>query len=183
MPATTLIIGSLWFVVAAAHLLLTLVHQTYLHMLQCLYVYCPTNNPYHFLELNMSKLGCLCGAVIYDQTDNLPYKGKILRDQHTEQFYDEMLVRVNAFVAAIREGRREEWLASQMSALNPIRLSDDEIIHDLIFAFFLRYSLDIYQCETCGRIWIQEHPTSNHFRSFTPDATWEGTLAAESQTT
>lgn len=30
----------------------------------------------------MSKLGCVCGHVIRDQTDNLPYKGFILRDKH-----------------------------------------------------------------------------------------------------
>ena len=35
----------------------------------------------------MSKLGCVCGHVIRDQTDDIAYKARFVRDQDYEGFY------------------------------------------------------------------------------------------------
>ena len=34
----------------------------------------------------MSKFLCICGHIIVDQTDYMPYKGTILKDEDKEEF-------------------------------------------------------------------------------------------------
>jgi hypothetical protein len=129
-------------------------------------------------EQLMSRLGCLCGNIIRDQTDFLPYKGKILRDQHTDQFHDIVAQEIASFIAAISEGKRNKWIEEHFSHQYPLNIDNVGIIHDIVVRHFInQYILDIYQCENCGRIWIQESPTSNQFRSFYPDSVWKETLA------
>jgi len=36
----------------------------------------------------MSKLGCVCGHVIVDQTDQIPYKASFITDVDLFDFYD-----------------------------------------------------------------------------------------------
>ena len=48
----------------------------------------------------MSKLSCVCGYVIRDQQGNLPYKGRIIRDQHLESLFDSVVEDLNKFISA-----------------------------------------------------------------------------------
>src|SRR5262245_40849344 len=61
-------------------------------------------------EAQMSKLCWSCGHVIRDQTDNLPYKGHVLRDFDTEAVYDAVERECEALIAAVVAGDRESWL-------------------------------------------------------------------------
>jgi hypothetical protein len=117
----------------------------------------------------MSKLGCACGNVIYDQTDDLPYKGKIIRDKHSGAEFEEMVGVVASYVQAAREGKSQDWLMRRDEEYAKLGLDDTSIIYDLISLFFLDNSLDIYQCDECGRIHIQKE--NNRFISFKPEPT------------
>lgn len=118
----------------------------------------------------MSKLGCPCGYTISDNTDNLPYKGLIIRDQDYESVFDSMSEDIAAFIRALLEGKRQEWLGERYSQdYAGLNLEDSEVVHDLITGYLLRRGLDIYQCERCGRIHIEDRKNKNHFFPFSAD--------------
>jgi hypothetical protein len=126
----------------------------------------------------MAKLRCQCGHLIVDQADNLAYKGRILRDQDADQFFDQVSHTIATFVSALGEGTQQTWLVNHFTDVYPADATPEEVIHDLMAgAFLLRYSLTSYQCEQCGRIWIQEQPRAQAFRSFAPDRDWKDTFS------
>jgi hypothetical protein len=126
----------------------------------------------------MAKLRCECGYLIVDQADNLAYKGRILRDQVADRFFDRTANDIAMFVEAILKGKRQDWLVDHFTDVYPADTDTAGVIHDIIAGYFiLKESIMIYQCEQCGRIWIQEQARSNNFRSFVPDSAWKGTLA------
>jgi hypothetical protein len=50
----------------------------------------------------------------------------------------------------------------------PTDLNKSQMIHDLLTSYLANKTQTIYECENCGRIWIQVGQT-NQFRSFYPD--------------
>ena len=132
----------------------------------------------------MASLRCRCGHVIRDQADNLPYKGRIVRDQDQDRFLGEVSHDIAEFVTALVEGTAQPWLANHFFATDayPGETGPEGVIHDLLAgAFLLSYSLTTYQCEQCGRVWIQEQPGSPAFRSFAPDHEWKDTFAVRAR--
>ncbi|HEV2803278.1 MAG TPA: hypothetical protein VGW12_22650 [Pyrinomonadaceae bacterium] len=121
----------------------------------------------------MSKLGCECGSTISDTTDNIPYKGAIIRDQDKEALYDQMASDLNAFMKAVLQDKRDEWLRHYFLPGYPVEnIKDEEVFSDILFRYVISPSLDIYQCMECGSIKIQTEAASNTFASFTARA-WE----------
>jgi hypothetical protein len=85
---------------------------------------------------------------------------------------------VATFQDAVRSGQKMEWIEQNFSSQYPRDLPDEAIIHDLLMSLLLgKYSITLYQCEVCGRLWIQEPHGTEKFRSFMPEGIWEGTLA------
>ena len=115
----------------------------------------------------MSKLGCICGHTIVDQTDNIPYKAKFIRDEDAESSWT-YSGDIAAFIKAIQQGERERWLAAYFSPAYPASISDDEIIFDIVSMHQRNLAGDIYQCTNCGRIKIQMG-TSDVYASFKPE--------------
>jgi hypothetical protein len=115
----------------------------------------------------MSKLGCICGHVIRDQTDFIPYKARFLRDQDDESHAAYIEV-VNTFIEAIKTGKRAQWITNHFSAGYPSDLSDANIISDIISQYDVNFQGDLYQCENCGRVKIQVQD-KNLFASFSPE--------------
>ena len=115
----------------------------------------------------MSKLGCICGHVIRDQTDDIPYKARFIRDQDYEGFYaytDD----IAAFIAAIEAGQRTEWIRRYFSNSYPTDLPNASIISDIVSSYEVDYEGGLYQCENCGRVKIQVQD-KNLFASFAPE--------------
>jgi hypothetical protein len=116
----------------------------------------------------MSKLGCECGGIISDTTDNIPYKGSIIRDQDDEALYDSMAADIGAFINALLQGEREKWIRGYFLPGYPVEgIGDEEVVSDIFSRHLLPRRLDIYQCMECGSIKIQKAPESNEFSSFT----------------
>jgi hypothetical protein len=124
----------------------------------------------------MSKLGCECGNVISDTTDNIPYKGVIIRDQDVERvFYDGIANDINEFIEAISQGKREEWMREYFLSGYPFsEVNNLGVISDIISLHFIKRELDIYQCMSCGSIKIQNGSSSNMFSSFAAKKWLEG---------
>ncbi len=121
----------------------------------------------------MSKLGCICGHTIVDQTDNIPYKASFIRDEDLERTYDHY-DDVDAFINAIKNGERQKWLDKYFGKGLYTNISDSSVINDIIRRYISRFESDIFLCENCGRIKIQNGNT-NMYTSFLPeDNNWTG---------
>ncbi|MBI3650379.1 MAG: hypothetical protein HY231_04960 [Acidobacteria bacterium] len=126
----------------------------------------------------MSKLGCDCGGIISDTTDNIPYKGAIIRDQDEEILYQNISKDINAFIDALLQDKRAEWIRSYFSLGYPVEsIKNEEVVSDILSGHTIRAELDLYQCMECGSIKIQESPESHRFKSFTASAWKKGSTS------
>ena len=106
------------------------------------------------------KLGCVCGHVISDITDNLPYKASFRLDVDEDAFYEKIMEGFRSFLQAIREDRRNEWLKEWCSESGyegyvRLNLSDEDVFHDFLSGLLISCERTIYQCTECGRIHIE----------------------------
>lgn len=125
------------------------------------------------------KISCKCGHWIVDQTDYLPYKGMIIRDQDEEDVMQQISDDVVSFINAIVAGRREHWIKERYEGIGD-ELDDDNVVADILTRCWAARSLDIYQCEECGRVFIDKYTRSGEMRCFTPEEEdWAGTLKSE----
>lgn len=129
----------------------------------------------------MSKLGCICGHTIVDQTDDLPYKADFIRNQDADTV-DQRTSDIASFIEAIKNGKREEWLYSYFGTDTHISESDESAVFYIILKNTSKYESLIYQCGNCGRIKIQVG-NSNNYLSFAPeDKGWADLFKGLSQT-
>ncbi|MYN05567.1 hypothetical protein GTP41_26090 [Pseudoduganella sp. DS3] len=114
----------------------------------------------------MSKLGCLCGHVIRDQSDSLPYKAAFIRDRDDQFLFDQ----ITKDAAKFTEAASVEGMAPHIAAQLPdgASITATELFVDRISSAFAGLASDMYECESCGRIWLQKKGT-NTFVSFKPD--------------
>ncbi|MCU0121758.1 hypothetical protein N8H74_26150 [Pseudomonas sp. B2M1-30] len=98
----------------------------------------------------MSKLGCKCGYVIVDQTDSLPYKARLLRDEAEEAYWREFERQIKTFVAAVEAGDKACYVA-EYGTHSPWIKSSDLLINRLS-SIQAHHETTIYECKGCGRL-------------------------------
>jgi hypothetical protein len=96
------------------------------------------------------KFLCECGHTIRDQTDYLPYKALFLRDEDREPF-------LNAVEAIVRER-----LADAPDGTAPWKFPL------ACMRAVVAYTLHIYECEACGRLWVEQKRGSDQLVEFIP---------------
>ncbi|NNP71708.1 hypothetical protein A7P53_04395 [Acinetobacter defluvii] len=96
----------------------------------------------------MSKLGCTCGHVIRDNTDDLPHKASFIPDKLDYQILDEIQTRIENYKEKLNLGEKVY----------------DDYLFDLISTVDLKFRKDIYECINCGRLWLQT--ASGNFISY-----------------
>jgi hypothetical protein len=111
----------------------------------------------------VSKLGCTCGHVIHDQTDYLPYKGQVLKDQDHEVFFASIADALVEYLAGVRSGDLAEWSRKWPFLRGK---TDEHVAWSLMGWFWRRFAVDVYECEQCGRLWVQEGTESQQFVPF-----------------
>ena len=132
----------------------------------------------------MSKFGCVCGYTIVDQTDNLPYKAHIREDEDTQKPIELLVDVLTRLLDARQQGRQAEFIRQfelsrgagesyaegEANALrdNPL----EEVLFHVIFPFWNNYDRPIYECEQCGRLWLQLGTNHRNIRwvSYLPEA-------------
>ena len=125
----------------------------------------------------MSKLTCICGHVIIDQKENLPYKGEYIADQDYEQLFEEFFPFLSELIVAREQGRINEFLERKFTDLYPKDLELQSIISD---AFPLtKYERTMYECEVCGRLWVETEVHSNNFVSYLPETSIRGIFKSQ----
>ena len=112
----------------------------------------------------MSKLGCICGNTIVDQSDNLDNKAYFIRDQDYEKS-ENYTEDIESFINAVKNDNREKWTEKYFGSEVYKNLSSSIVIQDIISRYKLKYESTIYQCKKCGSIKV-EIGTTNIFASF-----------------
>ena len=123
----------------------------------------------------MSKLTCRCGNVISDTVYPCPTEGTVTGQEDFERLQDESMKAVGAFVAALLGGRRDEWIRGFFLSGYPTDIPDESVISDIISQFEVKRRKSVAECDRCGRLWVQQRPFENRYRSYVPD---EGGYAA-----
>jgi hypothetical protein len=93
------------------------------------------------------KIGCHCGAVIVDHTDDLPHKGHLIPDQEWFATSDAIDDEVIDLVA---EGRLNK-----------------EAAHRLVLQIIRRPARLMWQCPACGRLYVDS--LDGQLRCFVPE--------------
>ncbi|WP_053230725.1 hypothetical protein [Sandaracinus amylolyticus] len=124
------------------------------------------------------KLVCPCGAIIVDQTDDLPYRADIIPHQDWEPLWGELHRTLRALVAATVAGTREEWIRGTMGPGYPLHPSAEDVVSDLLGALRTELTRHAYQCEECGRLLVQDPADLRRFHSFAPEGDGSASLLA-----
>lgn len=128
----------------------------------------------------MSKLACTCGNIIRDQTDSLPYKASLIKDQQEERFIADLAQEMNALLTAAKAGSLETHLNEQYGN-TPWSPKATEVCYDIIGSTLLSNSVMAYECQSCGKLWIQKGV--NSFVPFNPESgAYEAVLSSDSST-
>lgn len=125
----------------------------------------------------MGKLGCKCGHTIVDQSDSLAYKAQLIPDKCFYEFFDRIEQAIVELIEATKNNKREDWIKRKFpSSSYPMDLRDEQMIDDLFDSYYSDLKKDIFQCENCGRIYIEQK--NNQFISFLPESDdWQNTLS------
>ena len=115
----------------------------------------------------MSKLQCICGELIRDNTDQLPYKGYVFTDIEFFGLFEKMSKDIAGFIQARLDGHEERWLAEYFKGES--KMTDEDLVHTIIARHLIHSNMDAYQCPKCGRIHIERRDNSQRFDSFAPD--------------
>ena len=115
----------------------------------------------------MSKLACTCGNIIRDQTDSLPHKASIIKDQQEENFIQDLAQEMNSLLIAEKAGNLEAYLDKRYGN-TPWRPKAAEACYDIIGSALLNSSIMAYECQSCGKLWVQKGVSS--FMPFNPES-------------
>jgi hypothetical protein len=95
------------------------------------------------------KFQCYCGHVIRDQTDYLPCKGSLLRDEDDERFWDAAELALHA---------PEPTNSTRSSVyLRAIRA-------------WLAHTVRAFECVACGRLYLERERGTDPMVSFVPES-------------
>ncbi|WP_152487837.1 MULTISPECIES: hypothetical protein [unclassified Pseudomonas] len=115
----------------------------------------------------MSKLACTCGHIIRDQTDSLSYKASLIKDQQEEEFIQNLAQEINSLLTAAKAGNLEAHLDERYGN-TPWRPKTAEVCYDIIGSALLSNSIMAYECQLCGKLWVQKEV--NSFMPFNPES-------------
>jgi hypothetical protein len=122
----------------------------------------------------MSKLACTCGNIIRDQTDFLPYKARWISDQDEDDFHHTLATVMAEAASALQQGKWQDFLNRQFTSEYPRDLDVQNVLSDLLTSVLIRFSRVLYECEECGRLWLQAE--GNQFLPFLPEQPQRGVL-------
>ncbi|GCE11972.1 hypothetical protein [Tengunoibacter tsumagoiensis] len=128
----------------------------------------------------MSKFLCHCGYIIRDQTDYLPYKAYFFLDADTNQSFERFYTYLHDLQIALDQGKHQEFFKvvhGEENRIEPFSLEDS--VATMFGGLFATRSHTLYECENCGRIWLQSHRDMNHYIPYLPEGSMRGVLKAD----
>jgi hypothetical protein len=112
------------------------------------------------------KIGCICGNVLRDQTDYVPYKAHFVADQD----YEDLLVGIEQQLAGIL-----------MQGLGtPAATTQTQLLGRVFWDAMRSYTRTMYQCSNCGRLCLDDPDDLRELQWFKPedDRQWKRVLAS-----
>jgi len=125
----------------------------------------------------VSKIGCACGHVILDQTDDLPYKATLLPDVHCDEYWNLANLEIQSYFDAAQSGSLNEWLAARGLSFSGVSSNHGSILRRRLSSLYSMFSKDVYECESCGRLHVESE--GNDFVSYSPDSRGFNKILAE----
>jgi hypothetical protein len=131
------------------------------------------------LEVSLSRIGCICGHTIDDNTDSLPYKASFIPDEDNQLPYRLLAKSVVGLLNAREQGTQREYLDAFLTRLGWVRplqwienLLDEEdlekILDGMVFTVWMGlYERTLYECDDCGRLWVEVD--DQHYASYLPE--------------
>ena len=120
----------------------------------------------------MSKIVCQCNNIIIDQTDDLAYKAFFVRDQNFEKIQQRNSI-IAQFIEAHKSGNKDKWLEKYFESDTYNNLEIESVINDILLRFDLEYQSTMYQCEKCGRLFVQKGNENNFLRFIPEEKDWK----------
>jgi hypothetical protein len=114
------------------------------------------------------KFRCLCDTVIYDQTDNIPWKAFYIAEEDEADMLAEMDAAMDSYLQAIADpAMYERWHQQIYPVEAGFRDPPRVLLTSILWDIFGAYNRPFYQCETCGRLWLWD---GKFLTAFTPEA-------------
>lgn len=132
----------------------------------------------------MPKFHCRCSHIIDLTPIPSGVTGTLFAELPEDELFEETVANLSAFVKAVRDGKRDEWLQGfypcQSGAV--INFSDEEILHDILWRNWDEKRLFVVECDSCGRLWVNRSDAEGYL-SWYPEHQGTALLAnrAESQ--
>jgi hypothetical protein len=128
----------------------------------------------------MSKFLCRCGYVIIDQMDYLPYKASFFLDTDTNLSFERFYSYLHDLQLALNEGNLQDFFDKThgKEAVQGSFCLEDSIAM-MFGGLTALFGHNMYECEQCGRIWLQVHRDMNRFIPFLPESNIRGILKAD----
>lgn len=106
----------------------------------------------------------------------LPYRAMLIEDADQDALWSGAAADVAAFVGQRTAEERRRWLADRFGAQYPADATDAEAVHDILFAAVIGVRRTAYECESCGRLWLQAGVDTERFRGYAPEEPGTGAL-------
>lgn len=117
----------------------------------------------------MGKFGCSCGNIISDVAVPNEVTGFVLSDKSFDLFSNSISNVIDDFFTHLSSNSLEQWKAKHFNEVYPADVQPSGMIHDVLTDRLMEITLGMFECDSCGRLWIQENPTKNKYRGFAPD--------------
>jgi hypothetical protein len=122
------------------------------------------------------KLVCHCGHIIVDQSFDVPYKADYFADGDYESSFGRLIAWCAEFVQTSEAGKQGEFLARHLGDRYPQDLTVADIIGDMVGGLLASFGHEMFECEQCGRLWLQPTLGKDKFVSYLPETGIRGVL-------
>lgn len=124
------------------------------------------------------NIKCPCGNIIVNNGAPSHQHGHVMRDQDSATSSETAAEEVAGFIQAIVNGRRREWVEQFYGQIG-FDLHDQNVVVDILSRRQQEATLQLYQCDGCGRLSLERAPNCYMFRTFKPEQEgWTGALAS-----
>lgn len=124
----------------------------------------------------VSRLQYRCGHVIVDQAGALPYKAMLFADQDQDRLCGRVAEDAARLVARRAPAERQRRIAGYFGVQYPPGLPAEGVIHDVLAAALFSLRRTVYECASCGRLWLQAGVDTDQFGACTPEEPGAGAL-------
>ncbi len=117
----------------------------------------------------MGKFGCRCGNVLSNVHQPTEINGRILSEKSDDEFFEDLAAIIDDYIEHLGRDDVPTWRAKYFNEQYPTNLTAGEMLHDVLTGRFWNLTLDMWECDQCGRVWIEESVNANSFCAYSFD--------------